>query len=358
MWKLPSTLARGVEAVTTVSDVLQTGMRTAAELCIGASRLGGRAGPGGARTGHRKRHPAPAEEVSFAEGHLDGLGAITLAYRRQGTGEPVVLLHGIGQDLHAWDQVVPLIAAEREAIALDLPGFGRSPDLPDGLPRDLPTMVAGLDAVFTTLGVHRPHLIGHSLGGLIALRLAQAGLARSVTALAPAGFWNEVERRYAYAVLTTARQLARLPDPVVERMAGSVVGRAALTGVLYGHADSCPPDTLVTCLHALRQAVAFEATLRAGRAPDLFTGTISDIPVTIAWGTCDRILPGRQAARVTAMIPQARLVQLPGCGHVPMNDAPDQVAGLILQTTAAGPAARAKQPRGRRCVSAPASTRA
>ncbi|MGI5288962.1 alpha/beta fold hydrolase [Nonomuraea polychroma] len=351
MWKLPSTVARGFDTVTRLSGVLPVGMRTAAELLIGASRQGARAGPVG--TGGRPdRDPAPAEAVSFVEGRLDGSAATTLAYRRQGTGEPVVLLHGIGQDLHAWDLVVPLIAAEREVIVLDLPGFGRSPDLPDGTPRDLPTMVAALEAVFTTLGVRRPHVVGHSLGGLIALRLAQAGLARSVTALAPAGFWNEVERRYAFAVLTTARHLARLPDTVVERMAGTAVGRAALTGTLYGRADSCEPDTLVACLHALRQSVAFQATLRAGRAPDLFTGTIPDIPVTIAWGTCDRILPDRQAARVTAVIPHARLVQLPGCGHVPMNDAPDQVARLIVRSTAAGHATRAGEPRGRRATCA------
>lgn len=335
MWKVPTTVASGFDAVTRMGGVLQTGMRTAAELCIGASRRAGSVLPVAAETGHPGQDPAPVDPACFVQGHPDGLAAITVAYQRQGTGEPVVLLHGLGQDLHAWDRVTPLLTAGREAIALDLPGFGRSPDLPPGVPRDLPTVVAGLGAVFTTLGIERPHVVGHSLGGLIALRLAQAGLARSVTALAPAGFWNEAERRYAYAVLTTARQLARLPDTVVERMAGTAVGRAALTGTLYGRADLCPPDMLVACLRSLRQSAAFQATLRAGRAPDLFTGTISDIPVTIAWGTHDRLLPGRQAVRVTSMIPRARLIQLSGCGHIPMNDAPEQVARLIMRTTEA-----------------------
>ncbi|MGN9844066.1 alpha/beta fold hydrolase [Nonomuraea sp. H19] len=335
MWKIPSTVANGFDTVARLGGALQTGMRSAAELCIGTSRRGGSVMPVAGDPGHPDRDRVSAKAASFVEGHAEGLTAITAAYDRQGTGEPVVLLHGIGQDRHAWDRVIPLLAAGRDVIALDLPGFGQSPDLPACAPRDLPTMVTALGAVFTALGLRLPHVVGHSLGGLIALRLAQAGHARSVTALAPAGFWNDVERRYAFAVLTTARHLARLPDTVVERMAATAVGRAAMNGTLYGRAELCEPDTLVACLRALRQSVAFQATLRAGRAPDLFTGTIPDMPVTIAWGTHDRLLPGRQAVRVTAMIPGARLVQLPGCGHIPMYDAPEQVARLILQTTVA-----------------------
>lgn len=333
MWKVPPTVANGFDAVTKLGGVLQSGMRTAAELCVEASRQAGSMLP--VTNGHHDRDPAPAEAPCFVRSRPNGVAPITVAYERQGAGEPVVLLHGIGQDRHVWDQMIPLLGAEREAITLDLPGFGQSPDLSADVPRDLPTMVSGLGAVFKALGVRQPHVVGHSLGGLIALRLAQAGLVRSVTALAPAGFWNEGERRYAFAVLATARQLARLPDTVVERMAGTVVGRVALTGILYGSADGCPPGTLTACLRALRQSVAFQATLRAGRAPDLFNGTIAGIPVTIAWGTHDRLLPDRQAARAMAMIPEARLVQLTGCGHVPMNDAPEQVAKLILRSTAA-----------------------
>ncbi|MER5218345.1 alpha/beta fold hydrolase [Streptomyces sp. NPDC002838] len=90
-----------------------------------------------------------------------------------------------------------------------MPRFGQSPDLDPGAPRELETAVAWLKAFLAELGAHRPHVAGHSLGGLIGLRVAQAGLARSVTALVPAGFWTPVERPYTYAVL--ARYGARLP---------------------------------------------------------------------------------------------------------------------------------------------------
>ncbi|MFJ9012699.1 alpha/beta fold hydrolase [Streptomyces canus] len=280
----------------------------------------------------------PARTPSFVQGHTAGLGPVTVAYERQGTGEPLVLLHGVGHRRQAWDAIVPLLAGRCETITIDLPGFGDSPDLEPTVPRDLQTAVAWLGAVLAELGAERPHVVGHSLGGLIALRLGQAGLARSVTALAPAGFWTDAERRHTYAMLTAARHSVRLlPDTAMVRLAYTTTVRTALAGTFYGRPDSCPPETLIADLRALRDAIAFGETLRAGRAPNLFTGDIPDVPVTIVWGARDRILPPRQATRVQAMIPGARLVQLPDCGHIPMNDAPDLVARVILETTPSAP---------------------
>ncbi|MER6631503.1 alpha/beta fold hydrolase [Streptomyces sp. NPDC000987] len=292
----------------------------------------GRAEPDGGRESGEV--VVPVRTTSFVRGRAAGLGPVTVAYERQGTGEPLVLLHGVGHHRRAWDAVVPLLAERRETIAIDLPGFGESPDLDPAVPRDLRTAVAWLGTVLAELGVERPHVVGHSLGGLIALRLGQAGLARSVTALAPAGFWTDAERRRTYALLAAARHSVRLlPDMAMVRLAHTATARAALAGTVYGRPESCPPETLVADLRALRDATAFNATLRAGRAPGLFTGDVPGLPVTIAWGACDRILPPRQAARVLAMIPDARLVELPECGHIPMNDAPDLVARVILEAT-------------------------
>ncbi|WP_188186897.1 alpha/beta fold hydrolase [Nonomuraea sp. SYSU D8015] len=287
----------------------------------------------------------PVTAARFVDARAAGLAPITMAYERHGTGEPVVLLHGIGHHRRAWDAVVPHLIAERETIAVDLPGFGQSPDLPASVPRDLPAAVAALGAVFTALRLDRPHVVGHSLGGLIALRLGQAGLARSVTALAPAGFWTPAERRQAFGMLAAAWCGTRmLPDGALERLSRTAAGHAVLTGTLYGQSGLCPPETVLAGLRALREARGFTATLRAGRASDLFSGDMPDIPVTIAWGTCDRILPAHQAERALARIPRARLVWLPGCGHVPMNDAPEPVADLIL-TTSRSDVAGAGKPR-------------
>jgi pimeloyl-ACP methyl ester carboxylesterase len=291
--------------------------------------------------------PAIPQPVSFLDAQAVGFPPVTVAYERSGAGEPVVLLHGLGLNHRTWDAVLPYLTGDREVIAIDLPGFGQSPDWPAGLRRDLPNTVMVLEALFTALGVERPHVVGHSLGGLIALRLGQAGLARTVTALAPAGFWNEAERRYAFAVLAAVRRIARtVPDTAAERLSATAAGRAILAGMLYGDPAQCPPGAVTDCLHTLRDAAGFEATLRAGRPLGLFAGPVTGVPVTIAWGTEDRILLPRQARRAARLLPQARLVWLSGCGHVPMNDAPERVAEVIVEATspdlaARGPAARA-----------------
>ena len=116
---------------------------------------------------------------------VDGL---RLRYVRRGQGPPVVLLHGLAASLYTWKDVLPALAAHHDVIALDLPGFGRSPVPAAGLPGDMSGVVAGVTEVFAVLGLDRPHVAGNSLGGAIALELAAAGRVASATALSPAGF--------------------------------------------------------------------------------------------------------------------------------------------------------------------------
>ncbi|MFE1457231.1 alpha/beta fold hydrolase [Streptomyces sp. NPDC058735] len=268
--------------------------------------------------------------VSFEVPSAQGERGVTLACTRRGSGAPLLLLHGIGHHRQAWDPVLPALAAERDVIAVDLPGCGESPALPDGMAHDLPTMSAVLGALCTALEVERPHVAGNSLGGLLALDLARARLVRSVTALSPAGFWNEAERRYAFTVLTAMRQTARrMPPPLVERLARPAIGRALLTSTIYARPGRRSPEAVIAETRALADAQGFSETLRSGRTVR-FTDDIVGTPVTVAWGSRDRLLVPRQGVRAKKVIPRARLVRLPGCGHVPMNDDPALVARVVL----------------------------
>ncbi|MFF3660897.1 alpha/beta fold hydrolase [Streptomyces olivochromogenes] len=268
--------------------------------------------------------------VSFSLPSAHGPRTVTMSYARVGTGEPLLLLHGIGHHRQAWDPVVHILAAEREVIAVDLPGFGESPALPDGLTHDLGTVVPTLGGLCEALEIERPHVAGNSLGGLLALELGREKLVRSVTAISPAGFWSPVERRYAFGVLLAMRQGARrLPLPVIERLSRSAAGRAALTSTIYARPGRRSPEAVVAETLALAHAEGFADTLRAGTGVQ-FTDDIPGLPVTVAWGTRDRLLVRRQGIRAKHIIPQARLVRLPGCGHVPMNDDPALVARVIL----------------------------
>ncbi|WP_156723703.1 alpha/beta fold hydrolase [Streptomyces apocyni] len=271
--------------------------------------------------------------VSVSVDTPSGPRSVRVAYHREGSGEPLLLLHGIGHHWQAWNPVIGILAAERDVIAVDLPGFGASSPLPDGVPYGLPSSVRTLAALCEELGLERPHVAGNSLGGLLALELGREKLARSVTALSPAGFWSKSEQRYAFGVLWAMRQGARrLPLPAIERLSRSAAGRAALTSTIYARPGRRSPEAVVAETLALRQATGFHQTLIAGRDVR-YAHDISDIPVTVAWGTRDRLLLRRQGIRAKHTIPGARLVRLPGSGHVPMHDDPARVARVILDTS-------------------------
>ncbi|NEA48834.1 alpha/beta fold hydrolase [Streptomyces sp. SID10815] len=268
--------------------------------------------------------------VSFKVPSAHGPQPVTLSYARVGAGEPLLLLHGIGHHRQAWDPVIHLVAGERDVISVDLPGFGASPALPDGLRHDLPTVNAALGALCEALEIGRPHVAGNSLGGLLALEMGRTGRARSVTALSPAGFWTEAERRYAFGVLQAMRGIAaRTPLPLVERLSRSAAGRTLLTSTIYARPARRSPEAVVAETLALAGASGFEETLRAG-VDVRFTHDVTGIPVTVAWGLKDRLLVPRQGVRAKRIVPHARLVRLPGCGHVPMNDDPALVARVLL----------------------------
>ncbi|MFJ4810684.1 alpha/beta fold hydrolase [Streptomyces longwoodensis] len=268
--------------------------------------------------------------VSFKVPSTHGPQPVTVSYARVGRGEPLLLLHGIGHHRQAWDPVVDILAADRDVIAVDLPGFGASPALPDGLAYDLPTTNTVLGALCEALELDRPHVAGNSLGGLLALELGRARLVRSVTALSPAGFWSPAERRYAFGVLLAMRHIARrLPLPVVEQLSRTAAGRTALTSTIYARPGRRSPEAVVAETLALARATGFEQTLRSG-ATVQFVEDVPQVPVTVAWGTRDMILVRRQGVRAKQIVPRARLVRLPGCGHCPMNDDPALVARVIL----------------------------
>ncbi|WP_406732796.1 alpha/beta fold hydrolase [Streptomyces sp. NBC_01794] len=271
-----------------------------------------------------------AAEISFSIKFPRGSRTLSVAYERTGTGEPLLLLHGIGHHWQAWEPVLGILAAERDVIAVDLPGFGSSPALPDGVSYDLSTVGSVLGALCEKLEIERPHVVGNSLGGLLALELGREKLVRSVTALSPAGFWSERERRYAFATLRAMRLGAQsMPLPLIERLSRTAAGRTALTSNIYARPGRRSPEAAVAETLALRDATGFHQTLAAGRHV-LFTDDVPDVPVTIGWGTKDRLLLRRQGIRAKHAIPGARLVRLPGCGHVPMNDDPALVARVIL----------------------------
>jgi pimeloyl-ACP methyl ester carboxylesterase len=257
-----------------------------------------------------------------------------LAHDRLGAGPPLLLIHGIGSRRGAWREVAERLAGERATIALDLPGFGDTPPLPPGT---APTVDALADAVLAfaaELGIsERLHAAGNSLGGGIALELARRGAVASATALSPIGFWSPLEARYGAVQLRVSRALARHARPLAVRLAASPSGRRAAFGLMFGKPAKHDPRELIADTDAFATAPGFDATLPHTRRYAFHDGAQLRVPVTIAWGTRDRLLLPRQAERARAALPQARHVPLPGCGHVPMRDDPDGIAALLREAS-------------------------
>src|SRR3954468_7104002 len=131
-----------------------------------------------------------------------------LACERHGSGEPLVLVHGVTHRRQAWYPVLDLLTAEREVILVDLPGHGDSPPLCTA-GRPLADVLRELFKEFLDeQGLDRAHVAGNSLGGRIALEAGVNGHARSVTALSPAGFWtNEASFAYTRQLFTSGAAL-------------------------------------------------------------------------------------------------------------------------------------------------------
>ena len=261
-----------------------------------------------------------------------------LALDRTGQGEPLLLLHGTGSSRAVWKPVIPLLAREREVIALDLPGHGDSP-LVSGIE---PTPIGYAPLVAATLerlGLANVHVAGNSVGGWTALELAKLGRARSVVALDPAGLWA---KHSPWSARTTLWVLHHAPPPPPALMR-SQLGRRVLPSRIYGQPDRVPPEEALDAAAVMRSTRGFNEHLRVTTRSRFTGGRGIKVPVTIAYGERDRLLP-RRARRGAELPPQTCWITLPGCGHVPTWDDPELVARTILEG-AGGPGEGPQRPR-------------
>jgi pimeloyl-ACP methyl ester carboxylesterase len=262
-----------------------------------------------------------------------------LVHERRGSGQPLLLLHGIGHRWQAWEPVLDELAQYHDVIAVDLPGFGASPVPPSGPPKDMAELTALIVSFLDGIGVRCPHVAGNSLGGAIALELAAAGAVSTATALSPAGFYRNWEMSWGLGILRSLRAVAHLPTPLLRLAANTTPMRAAAFAAIAAHPTRLTPEAAFGDTLALRNAPAFRSVAKAG-ATYKYRGH-PEVPVTVAWGDKDRILFPRQADRAALQLPKARHIPLPDCGHVPMSDAPELIASVILATTGAKSAAAA-----------------
>lgn len=250
--------------------------------------------------------------------------------------EPLLLIHGLGASKSVWDPVVPLLSAEREVIALDLPGFGAAPSLPADVE---PTALALAEALREQLGargVTRPHVAGNSLGAWVGLELGRIGAARSVTCLSPAGLW----RAPIGPSESRTREWARRLRPLVGALDIPPLRRRALT-TFSAHPGRVPAAAGRKLVLDWVEADGYEGANKAMRE-HIFDPAgyppASEVPVTIAWAERDKLVGPPKPERRPA---GARFLVLPDVGHTPMWDDPESSPGC---SSKAAPGHRAVLP--------------
>jgi pyruvate dehydrogenase E2 component (dihydrolipoamide acetyltransferase) len=239
-------------------------------------------------------------------------------------GDVVLLVHGYGGDRNSWLFLQEPLAARHRVYALDLPGHGTSSkDVGDGSVAILADAVLG---VLDAIGAERAHLVGHSLGGAVAVAATARDPRRigSLTLIAPAGFGPAVNSGFlrGFAGAETRREL----KPLIGQLFADdhLVTRQVIDDLLaYKRLDG-----VEAALHALLGTLLDGDKQRTDSTAAL--AAIGAVPVTVVWGSADRIIPPAQAESVAGAVCHL----LDGTGHMPHMERPAEVQAAIEEAIA------------------------
>lgn len=254
-----------------------------------------------------------------------------------GTGEPVLLLHGYTAIWTAWNQVPYELAKDFEVLAPTLPGHHGGPPAPD--PVSVDALADWLEGELDRLGWDTVHVAGFSMGGWLAFELAKRGRARSVTAIAPAGAHGDPKAmRKTERVFRSSQRGARLIVRQVDRLvARPKLRRMALRDYIVDGRRLTPAQA-AEMIRAFADTPCFEPLGESMKASRLEELDRVDVPVRVLWGEWDRVLPIAQAEFFREHLPHAEHAVLERAGHVPFWEAGDEIAAAIRATAAQGPA--------------------
>jgi len=253
---------------------------------------------------------------------------------RRGTGKPLLLIHGLGGSWREWTPILDALAAEREVIALDLPGFGDTPPLPGEV-----SIATLADAVTAFLDAHHltgVDVVGSSMGARLVLELARRGVVGAVVSLDPGGFWRGWERTFFGTSVGLSIRLIRLLQPLMPLLTGNAVGRTLLFAQFSAHPWRLSPKVTLAEMRGFAASPSIDELLRQlvsgptqqGMAPGAAHG-----PITIGWGRQDHVCLPLQARRAAELFPDARVHWFGHSGHFPQWDVPEDAARLILAST-------------------------
>lgn len=253
---------------------------------------------------------------------------------RRGTGKPLLLIHGLGSSWRSWEPVIDALAAEREVIAVDLPGFGETPPLPGEV--SIATLADAVTEFLNENDLLGVDVVGSSMGARLVLELARRGVVGAVVSLDPGGFWQGWERPFFFLSIAVSVRLVRLLQPVMPWITGNPVARTLLFAQFSAHPWKLSPKVCLTEMRTFAASPSFDpllAQLVDGPTQQGVPSGSTLGPIVIGWGRQDRVCLPRQAARAVKLFPDARLHWFNHSGHFPQWDVPQETVRLILDST-------------------------
>jgi pimeloyl-ACP methyl ester carboxylesterase len=252
--------------------------------------------------------------------------------RRQGAGEPVLLLHGIGRSLEDWSEQFDRLGDRFDLLAVDLPGFGWSDRTPGGA--SLAAMAASLPPLLGVLGVPGPvHVVGNSLGGAVAMRLSadRPDLVRSLVLANSAGFGREVTIGLRLlAIKPISRRLLKPSRRAAARAVRNLFpGMVTEDRIELAFAVASQPQRADTMLELADELGTFRGIRPQWRRELLEAVGRHRIPTLALWGEHDTVLPAAHLRAVAAVLPHAETHLLKDAGHMPQVERPDVFADLV-----------------------------
>jgi pimeloyl-ACP methyl ester carboxylesterase len=285
------------------------------------------------RPRHPGLHDAKGRELPYRLVDVSGVSTYVVD---AGKGPPVLLLHGYGDTADGWRRVIPGLLARHRVIAVDVPPFGRSGD--PRAPRLIDFYGPFFPELLDRLEVDRATVIGHSLGGAIALHLTldRPERVERLGLVAPAGL-GKSPPWWWYALTGYGRvwkTALSVPSPLTP-----VLIRQGLTRFLDWRLFHDPRQLRETIDHLVSMHATprdFDRLLAAGRCCiDSYTGTLLedssaiDVPKWMVWGRHDGLVPSAHAAAFRSLHPDASVHVFDDCGHYPHIELPSRFNRLL-----------------------------
>jgi pimeloyl-ACP methyl ester carboxylesterase len=272
--------------------------------------------------------------------HYVKIGSINTRYWAEGEGYPVVLVHGMGGSATGWLTSIGGLSAQYRIYALDLIGHGRT-DKPQSMPYKFFDLVKFVNEFMTELKIDQAHIVGHSMGGAISMRLAIdfPTCSRKLILVDTAGLGREIKYLYRLVSIPIVGEIlaSQAYTPDVKKFGNGL--RSAAKNTTYITDELVEnifrieesPTQYKNTLKILRTCVNWVGQKKSFYAPIMQQLPSITNPTLVIWGRQDDVVPIKHGEFAVKSLPNAYLETIDECGHVPMFDQPEVFKKLVLE---------------------------